>query len=349
MFYFLLSSLVSYNGILIVAAVVPAIFLMVKVYQSDHLERESTEQLWRLVRAGIFSALIALVLERVFSTLLELMVPQNHPYYQVLLYFVVVAFSEEGAKYFMLRRTSWNSPEFNCQYDGVVYAVFVALGFALWENISYVLHYGFSTAIIRAVTAIPGHTCFGVFMGVFYGLARRSENGNDHDRSIAFRIAAVVIPALLHGAYDYIASTDTTVWYFVGFIVTNEKQRRLQKMMTMNQKVRSVAAMILLTLLIVGAIFTVAAIPAHADNCYEGAWVMVMDDGSQIRMDIFNDGTVQIVYPDDPGTGYLHEYVFWDDGELVVLDDGSAILFAVALYDWNTMADTDGDFWYRVG
>ena len=219
MFYFLLSSLVSYNGILIVAAVVPAIFLMVKVYQSDHLERESTEQLWRLVRAGIFSALIALVLERVFSTLLELMVPQNHPYYQVLLYFVVVAFSEEGAKCFILRRTSWNSPEFNCQYDGVVYAVFVALGFALWENISYVLHYGFSTAIIRAVTAIPGHTCFGVFMGVFYGLARRSENGNDHDRSIAFRIAAVVIPALLHGAYDYIASTDTTVWYFVGFIV----------------------------------------------------------------------------------------------------------------------------------
>jgi len=120
-------------------------------------------------------------------------------------------------------------------------------------------------------------------------------------------------------------------------------------MMTMNQKVRSVAAMMLLTLLVVGAIFIVAAIPAHADNCYEGAWVMVMDDGSQIRMDIFNDGTVQIVYPDDPGTGYLHEYVFWDDGELVVLDDGSAILFAVALYDWNTMADTDGDFWYRVG
>ena len=120
-------------------------------------------------------------------------------------------------------------------------------------------------------------------------------------------------------------------------------------MMTMNQKVRSVAAMMLLTLLIVGAIFTVAAIPAHADNCYEGAWVMVMDDGSQIRMDIFNDGTVQIVYPDDPGTGYLHAYVCWDGGELVVLDYGRAILLAVALYDWNTMADTDGDFWYRVG
>ena len=219
MFYFLLSSLVSYNGILIAAAVVPAIFLMVKVYQSDHLEKESAEQLWLLVRAGIFSALIALVLERVFSTLLELMVPQNHPYYQVLLYFVVVAFSEEGAKYFMLRRTSWNSPEFNCQYDGVVYAVFVALGFALWENISYVLHYGFSTAIIRAVTAIPGHTCFGVFMGVFYGLARRAGNENDFDRSRVYRRAAVLIPALLHGAYDYIASTDSTVWYFVGFIV----------------------------------------------------------------------------------------------------------------------------------
>ena len=218
MFYFLLSSLVSYNGILIAAAVVPAIFLMVKVYQSDHLEKESAEQLWLLVRAGIFSALIALVLERVFSTLLELMVPQNHPYYQVLLYFVVVAFSEEGAKYFMLRRTSWNSPEFNCQYDGVVYAVFVALGFALWENISYVLHYGFSTAVVRAVTAIPGHTCFGVFMGVFYGLARKAENQGESDNALIFRICTVLVPVLLHGAYDYIASTNTNTWYFVAFI-----------------------------------------------------------------------------------------------------------------------------------
>lgn len=118
----------------------------------------------------------------------------------------------------MLRRNSWYSREFNCQYDGVVYAVFVSLGFALWENISYVMHYGFSTAIIRALTAIPGHTCFGVFMGIFYGIARKYANQGNQERSRLYHILSILVPALLHGAYDYIASTQTSTWAFVGFI-----------------------------------------------------------------------------------------------------------------------------------
>lgn len=217
MFYFLLPTLISYNFILVAAAVIPAIFLMAKVYRSDRLERESPYLLWALVRAGILSSLIAMVAERILSGLLDLTV-RDEGLYQVLLYFVVVAFSEEGAKYLMLRRSTWRSREFNCQYDGVVYAVFVSLGFALWENLSYVLHYGFSVAIVRALTAIPGHTCFGVFMGVFYGFARRVENRGLRERAQACRAAAVAVPALLHGAYDYIASVNTGSGYFVAFI-----------------------------------------------------------------------------------------------------------------------------------
>ncbi|MBQ8954812.1 MAG: PrsW family intramembrane metalloprotease [Clostridia bacterium] len=217
MFYFLLPGLMTYNVILVAAAVIPAIFLMAKVYRSDRLEKESPYMLWALVRAGVLSSLIAMVAERVLSALLSAAV-KDAGLYQALLYFVVVAFSEEGAKYFMLRRNTWRSREFNCQFDGVVYAVFISLGFALWENISYVLHYGFSTAVVRALTAIPGHSCFGVFMGVFYGLARRYENRGLGDRARLFRIMAVLAPALLHGAYDYIASAGANSWYFVGFI-----------------------------------------------------------------------------------------------------------------------------------
>ena len=67
MFYFLLSSLLSYKVLLIIAAVVPALFLMVKVYRSDRLEPEDPAFLWVLIRSGILAALIALVLERVFG------------------------------------------------------------------------------------------------------------------------------------------------------------------------------------------------------------------------------------------------------------------------------------------
>ena len=213
MFYYLAPALMSYNVFLIVAAVVPAFFLMIRAYRSDRLEKEPPSLLWSLALAGVFSALIALVVERILGRILDAAVPQG-TLYDVLLYFGVVAFGEEGAKYFMLRRRTWRSPEFNCQYDGVVYAVFVSLGFALWENIGYVLMYGMQTA----VTAIPGHACFGVFMGVFYGLAKRRFNEGGAAGSKALRILAVIVPALLHGTYDYIASTDGSIWGFIGFI-----------------------------------------------------------------------------------------------------------------------------------
>ena len=218
MFYFLLPTLLSYNFILLAAAVIPAIFLMIKVYQLDRLERESSYMLWELVKAGVFSSLLALVLESIFGLILDMTV-SDVGLYNLLLYFGVVAVSEEGAKFFMLRRKTWDAMEFDCQYDGVVYAVFLSLGFALWENISYVMHYGFSTALVRAVTAIPGHTSFGVFMGVFYGLARKYQNWNDPGRARLYQLLAVLVPVILHGAYDYIASTDEGIGLFIGFIV----------------------------------------------------------------------------------------------------------------------------------
>ncbi len=220
MFYYLLTPIITYNYILIAAAVIPAIWLMIKVYQSDHLEKESPVLLWNLVRAGILSSLLALVEERILSALLIQFVEPDTVTYNVILYFCVVAISEESSKYIFLKHNSWNSREFNCQYDGVVYAVFVSLGFALWENISYVLNFGLTTALARAVTAIPGHACFGVFMGVFYGIAKKYDHAGDSGKSVLFRVLTLAVPMLLHGTYDYIATLEQTEggWYFLAFI-----------------------------------------------------------------------------------------------------------------------------------
>ena len=218
MYYFAEPSIFSYNIVLVLAAVLPAALLMLKVYRSDRLEREPFGLLWKLLVAGILSSLLALVVERFLISLLDKVVTKNYTLYMFLLYFVVVAYAEEGAKYFQLKRNTWVSSEFNCQYDGVVYAVFVSLGFALWENISYVMNYGVRTAIIRAFTAIPGHACFGVFMGVFYGIARKYENRRLLQKAKAYRVLAVVVPAVLHGAYDYIASVRAGNEGFIAFI-----------------------------------------------------------------------------------------------------------------------------------
>ncbi|MBR1669684.1 MAG: PrsW family intramembrane metalloprotease [Butyrivibrio sp.] len=221
MFYFLVAPYLVYNGVLIAAAVIPAVFLMIKVYRSDKLEKESPYMLWNLIRAGVLSALLALVEERVLSAILDMTVSVRSPLYNIILYFGIVAFAEESSKYLFMKKQTWRNPEFNCQYDGVVYAVFVSLGFALWENISYVMMYGFGTAIVRAVTAIPGHACFGVFMGIFYGIAKRLDYRGEIAPSKIMRIFAVLVPALLHGAYDYIATMNTQEGngYFIVFVL----------------------------------------------------------------------------------------------------------------------------------
>ena len=220
MFYFFLAYELTCNWLLIASAVIPAIVLMITVYRSDKLEKEDISFLVRLAFSGIAATFISMIIERIGSFILGAAVWQGSPLYDIILYFVIVAFAEEGSKYALLKKRTWNYAGFDCQFDAVVYSVFLSLGFALWENISYVLHYGFGTALVRAVTAIPGHACFGVFMGVFYGLARGHAYMRDEGRSKFFRVLALVIPALIHGTYDYIATMQSYngSWIFVAFI-----------------------------------------------------------------------------------------------------------------------------------
>ena len=106
MFYFLISPIMSYNFILIAAAIVPAVFLMVRVYRSDRLEPEDTHLLWKLVQAGILSTILALVEERIGSAILDKCVEQDTLLYNVILYFVIVAVAEESSKYLLLKRNT---------------------------------------------------------------------------------------------------------------------------------------------------------------------------------------------------------------------------------------------------
>jgi len=206
--------------ILIAAAIIPAIVLLRFIYNQDKLDKESPRLLANLVVAGIISTVIALIGERIGSGVLSYFFEVDSLIYNILMYFVVVGISEEGGKYIVLKKRTWRNPEFNCQFDGVVYATFVSLGFALWENIEYVLMYGMQTAMIRAVTAVPGHCCFGVFMGVFYGLAKKNENYGHPMKSACLRKLAVIVPVIIHGAYDFIATmgSKTGIYLFVVFI-----------------------------------------------------------------------------------------------------------------------------------
>ena len=208
-------------GIYVLAAVLPAVFLMRYIYRQDQIEPEPPGLLIGLIFSGVAAALCSIVLESLAEGVLNLLVDPGSPVYTILLAFLVVAVVEEGTKLFFLKRRSWNSPAFNYRFDGVVYAVFVSLGFAAFENIKYVMSYGLSVAVPRALLAVPGHMGFAVFMGAFYGRARLRFNRGDETGGAVSMAAGYLIAVFLHGFYDTCAmlGTSAATAAFVVFVV----------------------------------------------------------------------------------------------------------------------------------
>lgn len=188
--------------IYITAALVPAFFLMRYIYIHDTVEKEPPALLLSLAGRGVLAALAAAVLEMVGKALLGAFLPAGSPNYLFCFAFLVVAGAEEGMKYLFLYRRTWRDPNFNCRFDGIVYAAFVSLGFAGFENILYIFHYGLSVALPRAILSIPGHLGFSVFMGFFYSRARhRADAGRPGTR--IHLLLAYLFPVFLHGVYDF--------------------------------------------------------------------------------------------------------------------------------------------------
>ena len=205
-------------AVYILAAVLPAVFLLRYIYRHDTIEKEPPGLLALLLLMGVIAALCSGVLEGWGETLLSLLVSPQSPAYIILLAFLVVAMIEEGMKFLLLKRCTWHHPAFNYRFDGIVYAVFVSLGFAAFENIQYVLHYGLSVALPRALLAVPGHMAFAVYMGLFYGRAKRSE-GNGNWSSVRRNLLQGYLCAVfLHGFYDTCAMMGT-VWSTVIYVL----------------------------------------------------------------------------------------------------------------------------------
>ena len=193
--------------LLLLIALGPAIALAVYIYRKDAVEHEPVNLLLRLAGFGALSCIPAAIAEMAIGSVIHSFVPQESYLGAFLDAFVVAALCEECCKFFFLNRQTWRSPAFDYQFDGIVYAVTVSLGFAALENVEYVLQYGLGTGLLRAVTSVPGNAVFGVFMGYYYGFAKLAQYEGDRNREQYYKKLAVIVPLLLHGTYDFFAMT----------------------------------------------------------------------------------------------------------------------------------------------
>lgn len=201
-------------------AVLPAAVLLYVIYKADNVEKEPFGLMALVFFLGVVSTISAVILETIGTGALDLAFRGDNTnlIYTFLMTFFVVGVAEEGGKFLALKLSTWKNKEFNFSFDGIVYSVCASLGFATLENILYVFEGGFSVAVMRAILSVPGHCIFGVFMGVYYGIAKGNElRGNMEAMKVNLR-KAFWIPVAIHGFYDFclMANLELALLAFIG-------------------------------------------------------------------------------------------------------------------------------------
>ena len=174
------------------------LFIVFAIIYSDRF-REPTDLVIKTFFAGVIICFPA-------AELNHLLIPSYEYSYRA-------GLTEEMLKFLVLYFYIRPKSAFNEPMDAIVYGVLVSLGFATFENITYVYQGNFevdsfSLAIMRAVSAIPLHATCGIIMGYFFGLYAFTH-------SKQFLIKSIIFPIGIHATYNFLTGYDFFFLYFL--------------------------------------------------------------------------------------------------------------------------------------
>jgi RsiW-degrading membrane proteinase PrsW (M82 family) len=202
--------------ILIALAVAPCIVIALFIYWRDKFDKEPFNLLVGTFFGGIASVVPAYFLSRGLEDIV--LAGQTITTFEIAIdAFVCVAFAEEISKYFFLRLIAYPNKNFNEPFDGIMYSVMVGMGFAMIENLLYVLGNegnGIRIALLRMFTAIPAHAVFAVIMGYFVGLAKHTNH------KTGYLFLGVLAATLAHGFYDFFLFVQNIPFVYLGAAIS---------------------------------------------------------------------------------------------------------------------------------
>ncbi len=175
----------------------PALAAMLYFDRLDAKRPEPQGALRRVAIAGALSVIPVAIIELILAKF----TPTSSVYAAAAWSgFVVAGVTEEVAKALCVLLFVYHRPEFDERFDGITYATRAGLGFALVENVFYLLQQdtaqGFLVTFgLRAILAIPLHATSAAMMG--HALAIRRFDGRG-----AGLLGGLFWAILLHGAYD---------------------------------------------------------------------------------------------------------------------------------------------------
>ena len=199
-------------------ALAPIIIILFYIYFRDKYEKEPIKILLITFAVGALTVIPIIIIEKLLMNFWEMKFSASVPKMSSAAYsaFIVAAFTEELFKFLAFFILIWRNKNFDERFDGIVYAVFISLGFAAVENVLYVIGNGLPTGLLRAFTAVPAHALFGVSMGYFLGLAKFSKN-----KKGLYILLSITIPILLHGFYNFILMSQNNflLLLFIPFLI----------------------------------------------------------------------------------------------------------------------------------
>ena len=182
---------------LMALAVAPVLIGLFYIFIRDKYEKEP----WGLLIIGLFYGALSIFPIMQIEIFITSFMPHLSSFGEALYTaFLVAALTEQALRFVILYFLVWINKEFNEPMDGIVYAVFISLGFAGVENVLYVFNPslgGIETALMRAIISVPAHGLFGIIMGYHFAMAKFENNKK-------YLLGAFLIPWGIHGLYDAI-------------------------------------------------------------------------------------------------------------------------------------------------
>ncbi len=137
--------------------------------------RERYQKLITAFSWGMFSIVVVTLFQYIASNYgLD---PEKNLRQNIFYSFVVFGIGSELGKYLVLRYIYFPKDTFKGPIDGIVYSVFISMGFATIGNILYfVLPYFPEIDFTYAITVVVANLFFAVIMGFFVGIAKSRQN-----------------------------------------------------------------------------------------------------------------------------------------------------------------------------
>lgn len=205
-----LLGIAGYPLLLLSLAILPGIIYVTLYYKWDTHKKEPFEI---VLKSFLWGAATVIPIGLFQSILPGENLQSLAPAYAIYM-IVVVGFSEELCKWLVVRFYSTRQIAFDEVTDGVVYGACAGGGFAVFENIFYVMENGWEVAIIRATLSVPGHIIWGSISGYWIGMYKFA-----HVPKSTMLIKGLIFSAFAHGLFNTSLSYGMSIFFAPIFII----------------------------------------------------------------------------------------------------------------------------------